>query len=89
MAKRKTSKPKKRKREPAIVSRSKKSAVSCPRCGETESIILTHSYYGGKKSYRCFSEDCKKNGAQQGKGRPFVILPDGEWVGRGKTQGQK
>ena len=48
---------------------------SCPRCGESVSIQLVHSYFGGKKLYRCWSETCKSDGVRPGKGRQFVVMP--------------
>jgi len=42
-------------RRPRIVTKEKR----CPICGETAAIRLDRSYFGGKKIYQCFSENCR------------------------------
>jgi len=58
-------------REPRIVTTKK----HCPRCGEEVAIKIERSYFGGKKYYRCYSEQCKNSGARKGAGRGFVVMP--------------
>jgi ribosomal protein S14 len=47
----------------------------CPRCGETDAIILVHSSTLGIRRYRCFGEDCKSKSLRPGRGRGFVVMP--------------
>lgn len=75
----------KKKREATIVTRKKDGVVTCPHCGETTSIQLAHSYFGGKKRYACWSEQCKAHGKTPGRPRFFVIMPDGKWCGEKKS----
>ena len=74
--KRTTKKPVIKKRDKVVVSKS----PACPRCGEAVSIELERSYYGGKRYYRCWSEDCKSSNVNQGKGRRFIVMPSGDNV---------
>ncbi len=65
-------------RETTIVT----NELRCPHCGEDTAIVLEHSYFGGRKRYRCWSETCKAHGKVKGRGRPFLIMADGTRPGR-------
>lgn len=61
------------KREDNIVT----TQVRCPNCGEDTSILCVQTWFGGKKRYLCYSETCKNSGKRIGKGRYFILMPDG------------
>jgi hypothetical protein len=61
-------------REPNLVATvAPDDPARCPRCGETEAIVLRATRTSGLRLYLCMSEACKASGLRPRRGRGFLL----------------